>query len=53
MVPTLSCQHRAQTQGKIERWHQTLKNRVLLENNYLPGAFDHPLMMAAMSPHGT
>ncbi len=21
-----------QTQGKIERWHQTLKNRVLLEN---------------------
>jgi transposase InsO family protein len=26
-----------QTQGKIERWHQTLKNRVLLENHYLPG----------------
>ena len=26
-----------QTQGKIERWHQTLKNRILLENNYLPG----------------
>jgi transposase InsO family protein len=25
------------TQGKIERWHQTLKNRVLLENYYLPG----------------
>ncbi len=25
-----------QTQGKIERWHQTLKNRVLLENYYLP-----------------
>jgi hypothetical protein len=24
------------TQGKIERWHQTLKNRILLEN-YLPG----------------
>ena len=21
-----------QTQGKIERWHQTLKNRILLEN---------------------
>jgi hypothetical protein len=20
------------TQGKIERWHQTLKNRILLEN---------------------
>ncbi|WP_170332088.1 IS3 family transposase [Ruegeria arenilitoris] len=26
-----------QTQGKIERWHQTLKNRILLENYYLPG----------------
>jgi putative transposase len=26
-----------QTQGKIERWHQTLKNRILLENSYLPG----------------
>ena len=25
-----------QTQGKIERWHQTLKNRILLENDYLP-----------------
>lgn len=26
-----------QTQGKIERWHQTLKNCILLENDYLPG----------------
>ncbi len=26
-----------QTQGKIERWHQTLKNRILLDNSYLPG----------------
>jgi transposase InsO family protein len=26
-----------QTQGKIERWHQTLKNRLLLENYFLPG----------------
>ena len=25
------------TQGKIERWHQALKNRILLENYYLPG----------------
>src|SRR5688572_31367758 len=25
-----------QTQGKIERWHQTLKNRILLENYFLP-----------------
>jgi len=26
-----------QTQGKIERWPQTLKNRILLENYFLPG----------------
>jgi putative transposase len=29
-----------QTQGKIERWHQTLKNRVLLENYHLPGELE-------------
>jgi putative transposase len=28
---------RAQTQGKIERWHQSLKNRILLEHYFLPG----------------
>ncbi len=26
-----------QTQGKIERWHQTLRNRILLEDYFLPG----------------
>ena len=26
-----------QTQGKIERWHQTLKNRILLDNYFFPG----------------
>src|SRR6476660_9349137 len=26
-----------QTQGKIERWHQTRKNRILLDNYYLRG----------------
>ena len=25
-----------QTQGRIERWHQTLKNRILQENHHLP-----------------
>ena len=24
-------------QGKIQRWHQTLKNHIQLENYYLPG----------------
>jgi transposase InsO family protein len=29
-----------QTQGKIERWHRTLKNRILLENYHLPGELE-------------
>jgi transposase InsO family protein len=30
--------HHPQTQGKIERWHQTLKNRIVLsENSIRPG----------------
>jgi len=28
--------HQLQTQGKIERWHQALKNRILLENYFSP-----------------
>jgi RNA-directed DNA polymerase len=32
-----------QTQGKIERWHQTLKNRILLEHYYLPGDLERQL----------
>ncbi len=31
------------TQGKIERWHQTLRNRILLENYYLKGALRHQI----------
>jgi putative transposase len=34
-----------QTQGKIERWHQTLKNRILLENYYLPGDLEAKIDM--------
>ena len=29
--------YHSQTQGKIERWHQTLKNRILLDHYFLPG----------------
>jgi len=32
-----------QTQGKIERWHQTMKNRVLLENYYLSGDLEQQI----------
>ena len=38
-----------QTQGKIERWHQTLKNRILLENYYLPGDLER--QVAAFVEH--
>ena len=31
------------TQGKIERWHQTLNNRILLENYYLPGDLEEQI----------
>jgi transposase InsO family protein len=30
----------AQTQGKIERWHQTLKNCILLDNYFMPGELE-------------
>jgi putative transposase len=32
-----------QTQGKIERWHQTLKSRILLDNYYLPGDLERQI----------
>ena len=32
-----------QTQGKIERWHQTLKNHILLENYFLPGDLERQI----------
>jgi RNA-directed DNA polymerase len=38
-----------QTQGKIERWHQTLKNRILLEHYYLPGDLER--QVAAFIDH--
>lgn len=37
MDHTRGAPYHPQTQGKIERWHQTLKNRILLENYFLPG----------------
>ena len=29
-----------QPQGKIERWHRSLKNQLLLDNYYLPGELE-------------
>jgi transposase InsO family protein len=31
------------TQGKIERWHLSLKSRILLENYYLPGDLERQI----------
>lgn len=31
---------RPQTRGKIERWHQTLKNCILIEDYRLPGVLE-------------
>ena len=32
-----------QTQGKIERWHQTMKNRILLKHYFLPGDLERQI----------
>ena len=32
-----------QTQGKIERWHRSMKNQILLHNYYLPGELEEHL----------
>ena len=37
MTHTRGRPYHPQTQGKIERWHRSMKNQVLLENYYLPG----------------
>jgi len=46
MKHSRGAQYRPQTQGKIERWYQTLKNRILLENYFLPGDLE-PKALAA------
>ncbi len=37
MTHTRGKPYHPQTQGKIERWHRSLKNQILLDNHYLPG----------------
>lgn len=43
MTPVDGAPFHPQTQGKIERWHQTVKNRVLLENDHLPGDLERQI----------
>ena len=40
MKHTRGSPYHPQTQGKIERWHCSLKNQILLENYYLPGELE-------------
>ena len=35
--------YRPQAHGKIERWHQTLKSPILLDNYYLPGDLERQI----------
>ena len=49
MEHVLGAPYHPQTQGKIERWHQTLKNRILLEHYYLPGDLER--QVAAFVAH--
>ena len=40
MTHTRGKPYHPQTQGKIERWHRSLKKQILLENYYFPGELD-------------
>ena len=44
------------TQGKIERYHRSMKNRILLDNYYLPGQLEQSNRASPtgkkLSPHG-
>ena len=41
MTQVRGAQYHPMTQGKIERYHRSMKNRILLDNYYLPGQLEH------------
>ena len=43
MTHTRGKPYHPQAQGKIERWHRSLKNRILLDNHYLPGELEEEI----------
>jgi len=43
MTHTRGKPYHPMTQGKIERWHLSLKSRILLENYYLPGDLEQAI----------
>jgi putative transposase len=40
MTHTRGKSYHPMTQGKIERYHRSMKNQILLENYYLPGQLE-------------
>ena len=40
MTHTCGKPYHPMTQGKIERYHRSMKNQILLENYYLPGQLE-------------
>ena len=40
MTHTRGKPYHPMTQGKIERWHRTMKDKILLENYYLPSELE-------------
>ena len=49
MMHTRAEPRHPQTQGKIERWHRSIKNQVLLENYYLPKRLKRGLVSSSMT----
>ena len=43
MTHTRGRPYHPQTQGKIERWHRSMKNQILLNNYYLPSELQEHL----------
>ena len=43
MLHTRGRPYHPQTQGKIERWHRSMKNQILLEKYYLPNELENAL----------
>ena len=48
MTHTRGRPYHPQTQGKIERWHRSMKNQILLNHYYLPGELEESIQRFVM-----
>jgi len=48
MTHTRGKPYHPQTQGKIERWHRTMKNQLLLNNHYFPEELEEQIRRFVM-----